>query len=74
MRSHEVERGQVVIVEGSPPEGLCVVVEGTFEATRQAGAEEVRLGDAGKGEVLGEMSILENRSPPRRCEPSKTAR
>ena len=57
----QVERGQVVIVEGSPPEGLYVVVEGTFEATRQAGAERVRLGDAGKGEVLGEMSILENR-------------
>ena len=57
----QVVRGQVVIVEGSPPEGLYVVVEGTFEATRQAGAERVRLGDAGKGEVLGEMSILENR-------------
>lgn len=56
----EVERGQVVIVEGSPPEGLWVVVEGTFEATRRTGSEEVRLGDAGKGEVLGEMSILEN--------------
>ena len=57
----EVERGQVVIVEGSPPEGLLVVVEGSFEATRQQGAERIRLGDAGKGEVLGEMSILENR-------------
>ena len=56
----EVERGQVIIVEGSPPEGLWVVVEGTFEATRQTGSEEVRLGDAGKGETLGEMSILEN--------------
>lgn len=57
----EVERGQVVIVEGSPPEGLLVVVEGSFEATRQQGSERIRLGDAGKGEVLGEMSILENR-------------
>ena len=57
----EVERGQIVIVEGSPPEGLLVVVEGSFEATRQAGSERIRLGDAGKGEVLGEMSILENR-------------
>ncbi len=56
----EVERGQVVIVEGSPPEGLLVVVEGVFEATREAGSEQIRLGDAGKGEVLGEMSILEN--------------
>ena len=56
----EVERGQVIIVEGSPPEGLWVVVEGTFEATRKTGSEEVRLGDAGKGETLGEMSILEN--------------
>jgi signal transduction histidine kinase len=55
-----VERGQVVIVEGSPPEGLLVVVEGTFEATRRSGSEDIRLGDAGKGEVLGEMSILEN--------------
>jgi signal transduction histidine kinase len=56
----EVERGQVVIVEGSPPEGLLVVVEGTFEATRRTGSEEMRLGSASQGEVLGEMSILEN--------------
>ena len=56
----EVEPGQVVIVEGSPPEGLLVVVEGMFEATRQTGTEQIRLGDAGQGEVLGEMSILEN--------------
>lgn len=56
----EVERGQVVIVEGSPPEGLLVVVEGTFEATRQVGSEQMRLGSASQGEVLGEMSILEN--------------
>jgi signal transduction histidine kinase len=56
----EVERGQVVIEQGSPPEGLLVVVEGVFEATREAGSEQIRLGDAGKGEVLGEMSILEN--------------
>ena len=55
-----VEAGQVVIVEGSPPEGLLVVVEGTFEATRQTGSEQIRLGEAGPGEVLGEMSILEN--------------
>jgi len=55
-----VEAGQVVIVEGSPPEGLLVVVEGTFEATRQTGSEQLRLGEAGPGEVLGEMSILEN--------------
>jgi len=56
----EVEPGQVVIVEGSPPEGLLVVVEGMFEATRRTGDEQIRLGDAGQGEVLGEMSILEN--------------
>lgn len=56
----EVEQGQVVIVEGSPPEGLLVVVEGTFEATRQTGSEQMRLGSASPGEVLGEMSILEN--------------
>jgi signal transduction histidine kinase len=56
----EVARGQVVIVEGRPPEGLLVVVEGTFEAIRQTGSEEMRLGEAGPGEVLGEMSILEN--------------
>jgi len=47
----EVERGQVVIEQGSPPEGLLVVVEGVFEATRGAGSEQIRLGDAGKGEV-----------------------
>lgn len=56
-----VERGQEVIIEGTMPDALLVVAEGTFEATRRSGSEEVRLGEASAGEVLGEMSILENR-------------
>ncbi|MGH8927088.1 MAG: ATP-binding protein [Acidimicrobiia bacterium] len=55
-----VERGQVVIEEGTWPDGLLVVAEGTFEATRSTPDGEIRLGDAAVGEVLGEMSILEN--------------
>jgi signal transduction histidine kinase len=56
-----VTRGQEVIVEGTMLDGLLVVAEGTFEATRRSGKEEVRLGEASAGEVLGEMSILEDR-------------
>jgi signal transduction histidine kinase len=56
-----VERGQEVIEEGTMPDALLVVADGTFEATRRSGNEEVRLGEASAGEVLGEMSILEDR-------------
>ena len=41
----EVERGQVVIVEGSPPEGLLVVVEGIL---RSDPPDRVRRDPAGR--------------------------
>ncbi len=57
----DVAEGEVVIHEGDMPDALLVVADGTFEAFRQSADSEVTLGLAGRGEVLGEMSLLEGR-------------
>lgn len=57
----EVAEGEVVIQEGDAPDSLLVIADGTFEAFRQSTESEVTLGLAGRGEVLGEMSLLEGR-------------
>ena len=57
----EVAEGEVVIREGDPPDALLVIADGTFEAYRQSPESEVIIGLAGRGEVLGEMSLLEER-------------
>ncbi|MEJ2503094.1 MAG: cyclic nucleotide-binding domain-containing protein [Gemmatimonadota bacterium] len=52
--------GATLIQEGTPGDGLYVVVHGELEvSTRQAGGEELVLARRGPGEVLGEMSLLE---------------
>lgn len=57
----DVEAGVVVINEGDEPEALLVIADGTFEAVRQSAESEIVIGLAGRGEVLGEMSLLEKR-------------
>jgi signal transduction histidine kinase len=56
-----VQQGEEVISEGKMPSGLLVVAEGSFEATRQSGRDQIVLGTASVGDVLGEMSLIENR-------------
>jgi signal transduction histidine kinase len=54
------DAGAIVIREGTPGDGLYVVVSGELEvSTRQAGGEELVLARRGPGDVLGEMSLLE---------------
>jgi signal transduction histidine kinase len=57
----DVGEGEVVIREGDQPDALLVIADGTFEAYRQSPDSEVIIGLAGRGEVLGEMSLLEGR-------------
>lgn len=57
----DVEAGVVLINEGDEPEALLVIADGTFEAVRQSAESEIVIGLAGRGEVLGEMSLLEKR-------------
>lgn len=59
--SISVEQDDEVITEGQMPSGLLVVAEGSFRASRRGGGEQVVLGLASVGDVLGEMSLIENR-------------
>jgi len=57
----ELHREDVVIAEGEHPEHLFIVLEGLFEVRLDAAAGH-RLGVLGPGELLGEVSWLEQRS------------
>jgi signal transduction histidine kinase len=59
-RREEVPAGHVLMTEGSPGDGLYIVLEGTLEVTKREGDHEVVLAQRGDGEFLGEMSLLES--------------
>ncbi|MDP8958553.1 MAG: cyclic nucleotide-binding domain-containing protein [Actinomycetota bacterium] len=52
--------GELLLEEGSPSEAMYVVLEGRFEVTRRSGDRHVVLGTVTAGEVLGEMSLLDD--------------
>lgn len=54
----ELNRGDVLMQEGSEGDSLYVVLEGEFEITKRAGENDVVLAVRGAGEVMGEMSML----------------
>jgi signal transduction histidine kinase len=52
--------GDVLIEEGSPPDAFYVVLAGEFEVVKRAGGSTVLLALNGPGEMLGEMSLIQN--------------
>jgi CRP/FNR family transcriptional regulator, cyclic AMP receptor protein len=60
-RKVDVPDGQTIIREGEPIDSLFFVIGGTFSVTTgPSGTELARLGT---GEVLGEISYVDNRPP-----------
>jgi signal transduction histidine kinase len=59
-REVELQPGDVLIREGDPGDALFVIVEGEFEITKLSGSSEVVIAHRGDGEVIGEMSLLDN--------------
>ena len=57
----EVAPGTVVIEEGAAPGDLFVILEGNFRAVRAGPNGVVTLGTSTSGEVIGEMSLIEDR-------------
>lgn len=57
----EVPSGRVVIEEGAAPGDLFVILEGSFRAVRAGPNGDVVLGTSTVGEVIGEMSLIEDR-------------
>ncbi len=51
--------GQVLMKEGDPGGSLYIVLDGEFEFTKRSGQQEVVLATRGAGEVIGEMSLLD---------------
>jgi CRP-like cAMP-binding protein len=61
-REGKYSPGSVLISQGEKGSGLFIITKGTVRITRKNspdGAEEV-LGTAGAGEVIGEMSLLDD--------------
>jgi signal transduction histidine kinase len=55
----EAQSGDLVIREGDPGGSLYVVLTGGVEVTKTGNGHEITLATRGPGEVLGEMSLLE---------------
>ncbi|HET7009220.1 MAG TPA: ATP-binding protein [Anaerolineales bacterium] len=51
--------GEVLMQEGTPGGSLYVILEGEFEIVKRSGAQDVLLAVRGPGEVIGEMSLLD---------------
>jgi signal transduction histidine kinase len=52
-------RGDVLMEEGTDPDGLYILMDGELEVTRGKGAAQVVLAVQGPGTFVGEMSLLE---------------
>ncbi|MDQ4129758.1 MAG: ATP-binding protein [Actinomycetota bacterium] len=57
----DVPAGNLLLEEGSPPDAMYVAVEGEFEVTRRVEDRELPVGRLGRGDILGEMALLEER-------------
>lgn len=51
--------GEVIIEEGAPGDRLYIVLSGALEVTKREGGRDITLATRRRGEVLGEMSLLE---------------
>ena len=57
-RERTVRAGEVIIREGTPADGLYVVLEGAVDVTRRREATELLVGQLREGDLFGEMSCL----------------
>jgi signal transduction histidine kinase len=54
--------GESLMEEGTAGDALYVIVDGTFEITKRAGDTQVVIAGCDAGEVIGEISLLEQAS------------
>lgn len=54
--------GEILLREGDPSEHVALVRAGRVEVLRRVGDDEILLGSAGAGELVGEMGVLEGRA------------
>lgn len=58
----QLQAGQPLMKEGETGDSLYVVLDGEFEISKRSGEQDLVIAVRGRGEVLGEMSLL-NRAP-----------
>jgi signal transduction histidine kinase len=56
----DLPAGEVLIREGDPGDALYVLLDGKLEVTKRAGAHDVKLDVRQSGDMIGEMSLLDN--------------
>src|SRR5436190_8971699 len=61
MKEIEFSAGTVVFRPGDPGDWAYLIREGSIDLLRVAGAGETRMARLGPGEVVGEMSLIEER-------------
>ncbi|MEX0825880.1 MAG: cyclic nucleotide-binding domain-containing protein [Acidimicrobiia bacterium] len=54
----KLEQGTVLFKEGDASDAVYVVVRGRLTATRGTAPNEVRIGEAGRGEFVGELGLM----------------
>jgi signal transduction histidine kinase len=60
-RRIDLEPGQVLIEEGSPPDAMFVVTSGELEVTRGATGTPLLLNVVGPGDLIGELGVAHGR-------------
>ncbi len=53
-----MQRGEVLMEEGSPPDAFYVIVEGDVEVVKHSNNQDVVIAVRGAGEMLGEISLI----------------
>ena len=57
-KARDVARGEVILAEGQPADGLYVVMAGEVEVRKRKDKEHVHLASLREGDVFGEISLL----------------
>jgi signal transduction histidine kinase len=60
-RRVELQPGDVLLEEGSPPDAMYVVTSGELEVTRQATGAPLLLNVCGPGDLIGELGVAHGR-------------
>lgn len=58
-----VSPGQVLIQEGQASDAVYIVLDGTLGVYIASGAQQTLIAERGSGEILGEMSFIDDRPP-----------
>ncbi|MFZ9738570.1 MAG: cyclic nucleotide-binding domain-containing protein [Prochlorotrichaceae cyanobacterium] len=61
-RRRSITKNNALIYQGSPPEALYIIIEGSFAVRIKRDGETIELAQVGAGNLLGEMSFIDSRN------------